>query len=90
MEQDVQPDVQRSRADHITAWLKGAMDLRAQAAVQSLRGEVAALKGSLADRDEQIKRWSKEAAAAREAFEQGSGSARERADQASTPCPSAH
>ena len=43
---------------------------------------MAALKGSLADKDAGIERWSKEAAEAQKALEQGSGSARELADQA--------
>ncbi len=54
--------------------------------MQSLRGELAALKSSLADKDEEIERRSNETAAAQKALEQGSGSARELADQASAPC----
>ena len=53
-----------------------------QALVQSLRAEMAALESSVAEKDEQIERWSKEAARAQKALEQGSGTARELAEQA--------
>ena len=63
------------------------MRLRVQASIQSLRGEVASLKGSLAERDKEIERWSKEAAKAQEAVEQGHGAAQELANQANAPWP---
>ena len=58
------------------------MCTHAQASVQSLREEVDALKSLLAEKEEQIERWSKEAATAQSALQQRSGSARELASQA--------
>ena len=49
--------------------------------MQSLQAEVAALKGSVAEKDGQIERWRAEAARAQKALEAGSGSARELSEQ---------
>ena len=49
--------------------------------MQSLQAEVAALKGSVAEKDGQIDYWRAEAARAQKALEAGSGSARELSEQ---------
>ena len=49
--------------------------------MQSLQAEVAALKGSVAEKDGQIEHWRAEAARAQKALEAGSGSARELSEQ---------